>query len=216
MKSLILKDLYNIGHNSKSMLFMLIVFWFLFVSSNGPTTYIIMCCVLCSMMVVTTFAFDEKAQWTAYAIIMPISKKQIVKSKFIVLLIFTLIGALFGFIFGGIGGIVFQKLDYKSLEDWLTLTASSGVGLVISFLFGSIVIPLIYKFGAEKARVLSMVAFALPIMIFAGLYQLLMMAGVVFNSTIIDIGLIASPVVVLIWSILMYRISYKIFSHKEF
>lgn len=216
MKSLILKDLYNIGHNSRAMLFMLLVFGFIFLPTNGLISYIIMCCVMCSMMIVTTFSFDENAKWTAYAVIMPISKKQIVISKFIVLLIFTLIGAGIGFVIGTISGIVFQLFDYKSLEGWLNLISSTGVGFVVAFFFGSIVIPLLYKFGAEKARVLSLVAFVLPVVACVGLYKALVILGIVFSNTLIVIGLVLSPVFVLIWSILMYKISYRIFKEQEF
>lgn len=56
MKSLILKDLYNIGHNTKSMLFILLVFAVAFIPTSGVGTYIFICGILCSMMIVTTFS----------------------------------------------------------------------------------------------------------------------------------------------------------------
>ena len=89
MKSLIIKDLYNIGHNAKSMLFMLLVFAFVFIPYSGPEAYIITSGVLCSMMVITTFSFDDHSKWMKYAMVTPISKKDLVASKFIVLLIFS-------------------------------------------------------------------------------------------------------------------------------
>ncbi|GAU78292.1 ABC-2 transporter permease [Fusibacter sp. 3D3] len=216
MKSLILKDVYNIGHNSRSMLLILILFMVLLLPVNGPISYIIMSCIMCSMMVVTTFAFDENAKWTNYAIIMPISKKQIVMSKFIVLLIFTTIGAGFGLVFGAIGGILFKKFDYMSLSGWLTLISAAGIGMVIAFFFGSIVIPLLYKFGAEKARILSIVAFALPVMVSLGLYQIMVTFGITFSNTAIVIGLVLSPFITVFWSIVMFKISCKTFNQQEF
>ena len=71
MKSLILKDLYNISHNAKSMLFMLIVFACIFIPASNTEGYIFACAILCSMMVVTTFAFDDNSKWNRYAMIMP-------------------------------------------------------------------------------------------------------------------------------------------------
>ena len=82
MKSLVLKDLFNIGHNAKSMLFILVVFAVALIPFSGVESYIFVCAILCSMMIVTTFSFDDNSKWTRYAMIMPISKKELVIGKF--------------------------------------------------------------------------------------------------------------------------------------
>lgn len=114
MKSLILKDLYNIGHNIKSMLFIFIVFSFVFIPKSNVQGYISVCAVLCSMMIVTTFSFDENSNWVRYAMITPVSKKGLVASKFIVLFIFSAIGAAFALMIGSIGGILTSKIGVAS------------------------------------------------------------------------------------------------------
>lgn len=75
MKSLVLKDLFNIGHNAKSMLFILVVFAVALIPFSGVEGYIFVCAILCSMMIVTTFSFDDSSKWTRYAMIMPVSRK---------------------------------------------------------------------------------------------------------------------------------------------
>ena len=105
MRSLILKDLYNIGHNAKSMLFVLVVFanntvvvtQFIFSFTENDFALmnkgnVIGNFLLCSMMIVTTFTFDDNSKWTRYSMIMPVSKKDLVGGKFVVLAIFCLIG----------------------------------------------------------------------------------------------------------------------------
>lgn len=62
MRSLILKDLYNIGHNAKSMLFVLVVFAAALIPTSGVELYIFVCAILCSMMIVTTFIFDDNSK----------------------------------------------------------------------------------------------------------------------------------------------------------
>ena len=47
MRSLILKDLYNIGHNAKSMLFMLAVLAVVLIPTSGAPSYIIVSAILC-------------------------------------------------------------------------------------------------------------------------------------------------------------------------
>ncbi|MFD3259790.1 ABC-2 transporter permease [Paenibacillus lentus] len=216
MKSLIWKDLYNIGHNIWSMVFMLVVFVFILVPQNGPISYIITSGILCGMMVITTFAFDDHAKWTKYAMIMPLTRKDIVRSKFIVLLIFSIIGVVSGTILGVAGGAIFKKIDLTSMNDWMSLLVAAGIGLVISCFFGCLIIPLLFKYGAEKARALSLVAFVIPVLIFLGIYYLLLMAGIVLDDTMVLIVISISPVVVLLWALLMYKVSYGIFRRQEF
>ena len=114
MKSLILKDLYNIGHNTKSMLFMLVVLAAILIPISGAPAYIITSAVLCSMMIVTTFTFDDNSNWPRYAMIMPVSKKDVVMGKYIVLAIFCVIGSLFGLMISLIAGLLVGILAQRT------------------------------------------------------------------------------------------------------
>ena len=158
MKSLVLKDLFNICHNAKSMLFILVAFAAAFIPLSGVEGYIFECAILCSMMIVTTFSFDDNSKWTRYAMIMPVSKKELVGGKFIVLAIFCAVGSLFGLVVGSIGGLITNKitLDLVGIGELLFLDLISWV---IALIFGSMSIPLVFKFGAERGRVLLVVSF---------------------------------------------------------
>lgn len=214
MKSLILKDLYNIGHNAKSMLLILLVFAVGLIMSSGVESYIISAGVLCSMMIVTTFTFDDNCKWSKYALIMPVCKKDIVKAKFIVLVIFCTVGVCVGTIFGVSGGLVMRKL-VMSMESIVTMLFMAFVGLIVSVIFGSMSIPLVYKFGAEKGRVLLLVSFVVPLAICFIVYEILMLFGVEITDQLVFAILCASPLIALIWVYIMYRISCSIFSKQE-
>jgi len=215
MKSLILKDLYNIGHNAKSMIFILLVLAFALIPSSGVEGYIIMSGILCSMMIITTFSFDDQSKWLKYAIVMPVTKKDIVISKFIVLLIFSATGAVTGLIIGAIGGTIVHKGIFSSVNNMLSLLFTGAVSLVISEIAGSMSIPLLFKFGAEKARMLMLVSCLIPASIFFGVYKLFTLLGVSFTDQIIFILLCCSPFLALVWNFLMYKISYALFARKE-
>lgn len=214
MKSLILKDLYNIGHNAKSMLLILLVFAVGLIMSSGVESYIISAGVLCSMMIVTTFTFDDNCKWSKYALIMPVCKKDIVKAKFIVLVIFCTVGVCVGTIFGVSGGLVMRKL-VMSMESIVTMLFMAFVGLIVSVIFGSMSIPLVYKFGAEKGRMLLLVSFAVPLAICFIVYEILTLFGVEITDQLVFVILCASPLIALIWVYIMYRISCSIFSKQE-
>lgn len=86
---------------------------------------------------------------------------------------------------------------------------------VISLIFGSMSIPLVFKFGAEKGRVLLLVSFLIPAGICFGIYQLLTMLGVALTDQIVFILLCCSPLLALAWCYVMYQISYRIFVKQE-
>lgn len=214
MKSLVLKDLLNIGHNAKSMLFILLVFAIALIPFSGVEGYIFVCAILCSMMIVTTFSFDDNSKWTRYAMIMPVSKKELVGGKFIVLTIFCAVGSLFGLVVGSIGGLISNKitLDLIGIGELLFLTLISWV---IALIFGSMSIPLVFKFGAERGRVLLLVSFLIPAGICFGVYQLLATLGVALTDQLVFILLCCSPLLALAWCYVMYQISYRIFAKQE-
>lgn len=216
MKSLVLKDLFNIGHNAKSMLFILVVFAVALIpfSVSGVEGYIFVCAILCSMMIVTTFSFDDSSKWTRYAMIMPVSKKELVAGKFMVLAIFCAIGSLFGLVVGSIGGLITNKitLDLVGIGELLFLDLISWV---IALIFGSMSIPLVFKFGAERGRVLLLVSFLIPAGICFGIYQLLTTLGIELTDQLVFILLCCSPLLALAWCYVMYQISYRIFAKQE-
>ena len=214
MKSLILKDLYNIGHNLKSMLFILIVFAFAVIPFSGISSYIFICAILCSMMIVTTFTFDDSSHWLRYALILPITKKDIVLAKFVTLFIFSSLGSLFGLILGLVGGIIINDVGFNSY-DILELLFIALVALVIAMIFGGMSIPLVLKFGAEKGRLLLMVYFLFPSGLFWGIYQLLMLLGVKLTQDVLFVFLCCSPIIALIWDYIMYKISISVFDKRK-
>lgn len=214
MKSLILKDLYNIGHNAKSMLLILLVFAIGLIMASGVESYIISSGVLCSMMIVTTFTFDDHCKWSKYALVMPICKKDIVKAKFIVLIIFCIAGICVGTVFGVAGGVAMHKMAL-SMEGIVTMLFMGFVGLIVSVIFGSMSIPLVFKYGAEKGRMLLLISFAVPLGICFMVYEILMMLGVKITDQLIFTILCASPLIAAIWIYIMYRISCRIFYKQE-
>jgi ABC-2 type transport system permease protein len=215
MKSLILKDLYNVGHHAKSMFFMLLIYAIIFVPFSGPETCIIVSGILGSMLVMTTFSYDDSSKWAKYAMVTPVTKQDLVAAKFIVLLIFSASCVITGLVLAFIGGMITHKVDYSNTSDVFKLLFIPVISLVIAEIFGSLSIPLLFKFGPEKARMLAFVALMIPAAICFGVYELLIFLGVSFTDQLVFILLCCSPVVALLWNLAMYKISYAIFSKKE-
>ncbi len=210
MKSLILKDLYNISHNVKSMFFILIVLAIAIIPNSGVSGYIGTTVLICSMMVVTTFAFDDVSKWNKYALVMPISKKQLVISKFIVLLIFSAIGSLVGLLFGSVIDMVINKTSFT-----VDMLFSALVSVVVAMVCGGMMIPLIFKFGTEKGRILMFISVLVPIGIGFLIYTLLKYLGFEFTEQFGIILMCISPIIAFIWDFVMYKITCSIFEKQD-
>ena len=101
MKSLLLKDLYNISYNAKAMLLIMVIMTAAVVPTAGAIPQMAGFTILWAMMEVTTFTFDETSGWTAYALVLPLRRSDIVRAKFVVLAIFCTVGVLLGLAVSG-------------------------------------------------------------------------------------------------------------------
>ena len=160
MKSLLLKDLYNISHNAKSMLVVLIFLAIAIVPTSGPIAYMVMCAVLCSMMIVTTFTFDDTCNWTPYALILPIGRRQIVLAKYAAWPSFVRWASCSGWWQAVWAAFLTSDGPFAAGGPVETLVGVL-MGWSISFVMGSTAIPLCSGLGAEKARILIVAAFVI-------------------------------------------------------
>lgn len=213
MKSLVLKDLYTVLHNSKAFLVMIVAmsFFLSFTSEGSGGFYTIFCCIMCAMLVVTTFSFDNLCNWEPYAMILPITRRDVVKGKFALLLLVSVAGALLGFALSVLTNTVLPNLTLDLKEQAFYLLP----GFSIALFMGSLSIPLIFKFGAEKARLLLMASFALPAVALILSLKALEKAGVSLTDQMVIGFFSLSPVLVLVFAFLMYLISCRIFEAKE-
>lgn len=214
MKSLILKDIYNIGHNTKSMLIMLIVLACLLIPSSGSEGYVIASCMLCGITIITTFSFDDMSKWTRYAVIMPLTRKDLVAAKFVVLFIFSAVGMMFGLLLGACGGILVHKF-VPSQDNLMALLLVGIFGFAYSIFCGSIAILLVFRFGSERARMLIIVSCAIPSAINYGIYRIMTWMGVSFTQDVTLNLLALVPIITLLVVFIIYKISCRIFLKQE-
>lgn len=215
MKGLILKDIFNIWHNVKSLGFVFAVLLITFLPQGGTSSYIIFVCILCSTMIVTTFSFDEHSAWVKYAMIMPVSRKEYVAGKFLTLFIFCGLGMAAGVLLGLGGGWLFQHFITLPQITTVNLLIASFAGLTAGIVAGSTSILLLFRFGAARARILSLLAMSVPFAIAFGLFQILRLGGFTAGNPPLILLLWLAPAAALIWTYGMYRASYYVFSKKE-
>lgn len=211
MTGLILKDLLNLRKYMKQLGLILILYIFLSINFKSPNYIIYMMILLTSMMIVTSMAYDESTKWDKYALTMPITKEDLVKSKYVLLVLLALSGGIISIIFGFIISKFIGVTNYKEL-----LLTSGGVALASLFLF-SILLPIIFKLGTEKARIFMMLIFAIPAILVTGLSSFLKDLSIPMptEEQIKYLGYV-SPIIVLIFFVISYQISVYILNKKDF
>lgn len=211
MTGLILKDILNLKKYMKQLGITLMVFIFIAINLKSPSYLIFMMILITSMMIVTSMAYDENTKWDKYALTMPITKKDLVKSKYVLLVIFALSGGIISLIIG----FIISKLTGVGNYEEMMLT-SGGVALASLVLF-SILLPVIFKMGIEKARIIMMIIFALPTILITGLTSFLKDLSIPLptEEQMRYLGY-ASPFIVLLILVISYRLSVGILNKKDF
>lgn len=96
------------------------------------------------------------------------------------------------------------------------LAVTALVGWAVSFGTGSMAIPLVFRFGAERARILLILSYLIPGALFAAVYGLMEMTGLSLSHGMLTALLCASPLAALAWGGVMYQIACGIFARKEY
>lgn len=209
MRGLMLNDLYNIGHNAKQMLLIVVIWAFCFASGSDSGTYMIMYSVIFCMMTATICSFDEKSGWAKYAMVLPVSKRDYVLAKYMINLIFALVGCLTGIVVT----LVANWIQGKKME--VSLWGISILGICIGVFLGSVLIPLLLQFGTEKARIIMVGMIAIPILIGLVLEDIMEKMNITISAEVVEKIIYAIPVAILPFVVLAFFISVHIFEKKE-
>ena len=164
------------------------------------------------MIMISTFSYDEYNKWNAYTIALPNGRENSVKAKYLATLLMIAITSIITIMLSLI--IILIKKQSIVYEEILATTLGSIFGTLLVL---SIMYPIIYKFGIEKARI------AIFVIVIATVFA----TSFLFSN--IDLSFIGKTLnfledyivfIIIAISILMvyisYHISKKIYLNKEF
>lgn len=206
MKGLIIKDLLNLRRYLKTLLLFLI--WYGFLSYRNGDSGLLMTIValFITMMVITSMTEDESTKWDRLALAMPISRKTMVKSKYLLLILLLIVGVI------PATGLAFIIMYIKGTLNISRLWITSYGAFAIALIFVAVSIPLIYKYGVEKTRLLVFIIVAIPLTI----GFLIETVGVPLPSKEqLTILLMVSPIFLGLFVLASSKISYGIYRKKD-
>ena len=220
IKGLLLKDLYVFRNFKGNIIFSILMFIFLItigsIRSDIFTVGSILFLIFFGMNSISSFSYDENADSDKYLLSLPITKKDVVLSKYLFVFLNSFISILGGIVASFIITILVRG-KVNNLGDSLRICFLAFTS--VSFLMCANV-PCIYKWGVEKGRMQSVIIPALFIFLLGmfGSLLLLLFPQIYLNVDLLYLFKI-SPYICLMLNILFYvisyLISYKIFLNKS-
>lgn len=156
MKGLLLKDWYQVKTNMRMMyLTVLAVLAIWILSTSGDSSFAVnYSAVFLGIMPAYLLSYDHASGWTEYSFALPLSKELQVAEKYLIGLFCAAAAVVIGGLFVT---VIPLRTGTAPDKDVLSLLAGSVCAIL---LINGIMLPLYYRFGAEKARMLYMLMFA--------------------------------------------------------
>ena len=156
MKGLLLKDWYQVKTNMRMMyltVLAVLAIWVLSTSSAYvfPVSY---AAIFLGILPVNLLTYDQSVGWVEYGRTLPVSKKTLVAEKYLIGLFCAAAAVVIGGLFVT---VIPLHTGTTPDKDALSLLAGSVCAIL---LINGISLPLLYRFGAEKARMIYVLTFA--------------------------------------------------------
>ena len=206
MKGLIYKEICMFKIQFKSWLFAFAILGVYAAVLKSPYFINTMTAVFGLMTCLTTFSYDKMYRCDEYICSMPVSRKKIVLSKYLFLLLIDLSITVFSLA----AALIFNQFFKEDVTE--LFLASAGV-LAATMLLQMIAMPVLYKWGPDKGRILFTVLAISP-------FLLLMvfkdhMPGQVDEAVFFHL-LQAAPFLMILILVVSVMLSIGIYKKKEF
>lgn len=207
MKGLILKDIYNLRKHGRTMLLLAAAYSFMIFMTGNAEVFLGTVVIMFAATSITSLSYDSQSGWDTYVSTLPVSRSDVVMSKYILSYLFALAGGLIALLIGWINGII------KNSGNFFEMLVSAYVMFSIAVVFVSVLLPLIYKFGVERSRIIIIAAVAIPV---AAVFAIVKTGVATMpNDQMVTRILFLSPFILAICVVLSYAISNMVYRKKE-
>lgn len=213
MKGLMLKDLYVL--RKKGVLLLGLIGLYSLVSLSTGDSYMVsfLSVMMAITLPMTSIAYDERGHFDAYACALPVSRRAVVQARYLMALLFALGGVAFSLLMG----LVISLLRGSSSP--MEIGVSAGVSLIVALFYLSVLLPLLIGLGTEKARIVMIAVFLIPVVLVLMLSKMVRLDSV-FSllevEWVLPLLCTALPLAAALLFLLSFFISLKIYQKKEF
>lgn len=209
IKGLITKDILQLKTYKRTLIIFIVIFTLTSISQESGLGNIlaIMLTLGFGMFSMASFNYDELNKADRYILTLPLTKKEVVLSKYILVICSTVIGSIIGMILSYIVTFAMSK-QMPNIEEIIAVGLGGilGIGLV-----EGIQIPCVYKWGAEKGRIQMVIVTALVALLAGGIIFIGEKANIQFPANnILNILNTFLPVIFIGLTIIIYYVSYRV------
>lgn len=217
MKGLIKNNFYAAEFSAK-WLFVILIITQLFVIVTGKSSLFIVWSMFCNagfaLNAIACYRKENASKWNTYKLTMPVTRKQIVQSKFISHLLWMLLSVVMVAVCTGLL-LLFHESVFEVYTDIILVFA---MGICISFLLGAFFYPMHYLGGDEHNELNLGISIIGAVGVFSALVYLI---NLFFGfEKIVTWQMLLSTLKLLLISALLFATSYfasvLIFKKKEY
>lgn len=210
---LTIKDCMTLKSYMKTIIFMIILFSVCMYINGDITSFMpVYIPLFFGILAMSSFSYDNLSKSDKYLLTFPVSKKDVVKARYLYVLLLTFVGSVLGLLLTIFIALINNKVNFD-LESVLSTLLGAVCGISIFQIFQILQIPIMYKFGAEKGRMIQIIlVVALMVIISVAITMVNGFSLNMFEKYGVIIGFVA---IVLLY-VLSYKISCKIYEKKEF
>lgn len=216
MKGLIIKDFIILKKTMKMFLIISVLYFFIAISTDDPYFFTSMLTVLLAITTISLFSYDNMAKWDVYALTMPIDRRKIIEARYLTMLLLTLTGAAVSTVMTAVISL-YSKNDL-SAQNFINI----GYASLAIILIMSIMIPFVIKMGVERARLIFVTVYIVPLILITLLKRMVEKQSLVIPDwlgnaaeVVIKNINIVGPVTVLLALLVSYYISLSIYKKKD-
>jgi len=218
MKGLLIKDIRLLKNQKQFFLIICLVGAMLLFTSGEPSFVISYMTFVFSMFTLSSISYDEYDNGLAFLFSLPISRKKYVREKYV-----------FGLLLGGTAwtvttAVVSAYVTWKKQEiDWKSWLVTACIYLALFVVFLLIILPIQFKFGAEKGRIAMLGAMGIIFLsIYAGT-KIAVKIGIDIDAALMRIEAASTGEVVgtlaiacCVIAVISYNVSLRIMKKKQF
>ena len=162
MTGLILKDFLILRKTLRSYLLILAIYVAVAFAGYWSSSFVGgFMMVMVALLPMNVFAYDKQARWDVYGLSLPVGRTKTVAARYLAVLIMFTVSAVLTTVLG-VAMSIAGRME-ESLGEYML---SCAICVVVAMLVNAMMLPFLYKFGPERAR-----------MMFYGVLGLFVLAG---------------------------------------
>lgn len=149
MTGLILKDFLILRKTLRSYLFMMIIYAAIAFTGVWTADIVgVLMVVMVTLLPMNVFAYDKQCQWDTYGLSLPVGRTKTVAARYLCVLLLCL----FSVALTAVLGVALYAAG--RVEEPVEFMVTCSVMGLMSVLVNAIMLPFLYKFGPERARMM--------------------------------------------------------------